>query len=324
MVNQNSIDVTSSVSEVIKAESRALQEIASCSYNDLEAIVDKIAHCSGRIIFIGVGKSGIISKKISATFNSLGIKSMYLYASELLHGDLGAIDVEDIAFIISKSGRSQEIINAIPFVKRKDTLLIGLTSNEESYLAMHADYKIVFPELEEADDSNLVPTSSSTAQLAMGDAIALTVARIRGFNNARFAESHPGGSIGKKLTMKVEDLMIESHAVSVKSDAGLKNIIYTISSGRVGACAVIDDDNNVIGIITDGDLRRMLDGFYHTDIVARELMTEQPKSINPEVLAIDALKLMEENMISQLLVVEGNEFKGIIHIHDCLREGLND
>lgn len=315
-------DINDCVSNVLRKEALALNVLAEQEYEHLGDIVDKIIHCQGRIVFIGVGKSGIISKKVASTFNSLGIKSLYLYASEMLHGDLGALDAAlDIAFIISKSGNSQEVINVIPHLQKLEVDIIGITHNVHSYLYKFADSILLLPQVQEVDGEDIVPTTSTTVQVAMGDAIAVTVARMKGFEARDFARFHPAGSIGKQLTLKVIEAMQSSTDVKVDHDDAISRVLYVISSGRVGACAVMKD-NEVIGIITDGDIRRILEKGYREDIIAQDMMSKDPKTIRQDQLGIEAFELMEKNKITQLIVLDENQFCGIIHLHDCLREGI--
>ena len=276
----------------------------------------------GRVIITGIGKSAIIAQKIVATLNSTGTPSVFMHAADAIHGDLGTITPNDIIIALSKSGESPEIKVLIPILLNRKNKIIALTGNTESYLAKHADLVINSTVEKEACPNNLAPTTSTTAQLVMGDALAVTLLELRGFSASDFARSHPGGALGKKLYLRVGDLSDNNEIPKVNPDESLSNVIMEISSKRLGATAVIENDS-LIGIITDGDLRRMIEKFNdYKNITAKDIMTKNPMSIKKNSLVVKALSIMRENNITQLPVVDNNKYIGVIHLHDILKEGI--
>ena len=272
----------------------------------------------------GVGKSAHIAAKIVATLNSTGTPALFMHAADAIHGDLGMIQPEDFVVAISKSGDTPEIKVLVPLLRRKGVLLAALVCNASSYLATQADYVLHAPVDREACPHNLAPTTSTTAALALGDALAVCLLEARQFSSADFARLHPGGTLGKKLYLKVGDLSRQNEKPRVTLEAPLKEIILEISGKRLGATAVLDpDDDTLLGIITDGDLRRMLTNFARLDDVrARDIMTPKPVTVDLDDFAVEALTRMQQRNITQLIVTEHGGFSGFIHLHDLLREGL--
>ena len=308
--------------QTISIESLTIQKLASAIDDTYEAAVNAIYNCTGRVVVTGIGKSAIIGQKIVATMNSTGTPAIFMHAADAVHGDLGMIREDDIVLCISKSGESPEIKVLLPFVKSYSNQVIAIVSNPSSYLATHADHSIVIPIAEEADPNNLAPTASTTAQMVIGDALAVSLLSMRGFTQQHFAKFHPGGSLGKQLYTKVSDLMSTTDLPQVAPTDKIRSIIVSISSGMKGVTAVISD-KGLAGIITDGDLRRMLE--KEEDVskyIAQDIMNATPKTIEASTLAVDALQMMREFSISQLLVVADGEYAGILHLHDLVREGI--
>ncbi|MBK9672488.1 MAG: KpsF/GutQ family sugar-phosphate isomerase [Bacteroidetes bacterium] len=289
---------------------------------DFVKSVELIYHSKGRVIITGIGKSAIIAQKIVATLNSTGTPSSFMHAADAIHGDLGTISNEDVIICISKSGNTPEIKVLVPLLKQGGNKLIALVGNTDSFLAQQADYVLNCYVEKEACPNNLAPTSSTTAQLALGDALAVCLLDCRDFSSSDFAKFHPGGALGKKLYLKVLDISSQNAKPQIESTASIKSVIVEISSNRLGACAVIEN-GELVGIITDGDLRRMLektDSFQQ--LKAADIMNTNPKKIDENELAITALQLLQNNNISQLLVTSGKKYSGIIHLHDLLKEGI--
>ncbi len=276
----------------------------------------------GRLIVTGIGKSAIIAQKMVATFNSTGTPSLFLHASEAIHGDLGMVQPEDVVICISKSGNSPEIKILIPILKRFGNKLIAITGNVTSFLAKESNYILNTTVDSESCPLNLAPTNSTTAQLVMGDAIAICLMNLRNFTAEDFAKYHPGGSLGKKLLLRVKDMLDETHKPIVAPNSSIKEVIFEISAKRLGVAAVVENEK-VIGIITDGDIRRMLnenDTFTH--LTAKDIMTKKPKMIQSTTMVAEALNILEDFSITQLVVVDDGEYKGVIHLHDILKEGI--
>lgn len=314
--------ILESAKKTILSESQSIAALADYLTEDFAKSVNIIFQSKGRLVITGIGKSAIIAQKIVATLNSTGTPSLFLHASEAVHGDLGMVLPEDVIICISKSGNSPEIKVLVPLLKRFGNTLIGMTADlnsflgKESHLVLHAHVD------KEACPNNLAPTNSTTAQLVLGDALAVALMEVRNFKNEDFAIYHPGGALGKKLLLKVKDMLDTTHAPQVTPDASIKKVIMEISEKRLGVTAVIEN-NKVIGIITDGDIRRMLntrDTF--TDLVAKDIMTINPKTIDYNVLVAEALDILENNAITQLVVLEQDNYKGILHLHDILKEGI--
>lgn len=276
----------------------------------------------GRLIVTGIGKSAIIAQKLVATFNSTGTPSLFLHAAEAIHGDLGMVQPDDIVLCISKSGNSPEIKILVPLIKRFGNKLIAITGNTTSFLAKESDYVLNTTVDAESCPLNLAPTNSTTAQLVMGDALAMCLMNLRNFTREDFAKYHPGGSLGKKLLLQVKDLLENSLKPMVTPETPIKKVIIEISEKRLGATAVVENEK-VIGVITDGDIRRMLnnnDTFAH--LTAKDIMTKTPKMIQSSTMVVEALNILEDFSITQLIVSDNGEYKGIVHLHDILKEGI--
>jgi arabinose-5-phosphate isomerase len=306
----------------IRIESEAIAGLEKFIGEDFVSCVEKIYNSRGRVIVTGIGKSAIVGQKIVATLNSTGTPAVFMHAADAIHGDLGIIQKDDIVICLSKSGETAEIKVLLPLLKQQGSLLIALVGNTGSYLAKQADYVLNSTVTHEACPNNLAPTSSSTAQLVMGDALAVSLLECRGFSAKDFARIHPGGMLGKQLYLKVGDLSGNNPVPKVETTDNLKKVILEISSKRLGATAVLEG-KKLKGIITDGDLRRMLEKRVDfLDITAKEIMSENPKTVEPGMLVINALTLMRQNNITQLLVVENDKYTGVIHLHDILKEGI--
>ena len=309
--------------DVLINESRAVENLTNFIDNDFEACVLEILQSKGRVVITGVGKSAIIANKIVATLNSTGTPALFMHAADAIHGDLGMVQSDDLVICISKSGNTPEIKVLIPLLKRRGSKLVALVSNTSSYLAEHADFVLNATIQEEACPNNLAPTTSTTVHLAMGDALAVCLLELRDFSKEDFARYHPGGSLGKQLYLKVEDVFPNNQLPLVRMDTSLRDVILEITSKRLGATAVVDEEKNLLGIITDGDLRRMLQKESNiAAIKAIDIMTRTPRSIDKSEFAVKALQVMQENSISQLVVKDGNKVAGFIHLHDLLKEGI--
>ena len=307
----------------IQLEADSIQQLATQLSDEFNTIVDTIMNAKGRLIVSGIGKSAIIAQKIVATLNSTGTPAVYLHAAEAIHGDLGMILNYDVVMIISKSGESPEIRVLSQLIKNFGNTIIGMVGNVNSYLAKKSDYVLNTTVSQEACPNNLAPTSSTTAQMVMGDALAVALMEKRGFSSSDFAKFHPGGALGKKLYLRVNDLSVHNEQPKVVAGTLLKDVIIEISKKRLGVTAVVNETNELLGVITDGDLRRMLEKTTAIDsIKASEIMSPHPKTIEGDALAIDAMELMRNHNISQLLVTEGKQYAGVIHLHDLIKEGL--
>lgn len=307
----------------IAMEADAIRQLAEQLDEQFDKAIDCLEACKGRIVISGIGKSAIIAQKIVATLNSTGSPAIFLHAADAIHGDLGMVQQDDVVIIISKSGESPEIKVLVPLVKNFGNSLIAITGNMESFLAKKSDFVLNTTVDQEACPNNLAPTTSTTSQMVMGDAIAVCLMEKRGFKVEDFAKFHPGGALGKKLYLRVRDLYVEHEKPQVHSDASVKEVIMEMTRKRLGVTAVLGADGKLVGIITDGDLRRMLeksDTISH--IAARDIMTQNPKTIEPSEMAINALDLMRKNSITQLVVAEKENYLGILHLHDLVKEGL--
>lgn len=308
---------------VLINEARAIENLTNFIDNDFEACVHEIYSAKGRVVITGIGKSAIIANKIVATLNSTGTPALFMHAADAIHGDLGMVQKDDIVICISKSGNTPEIKILVPLLKRRGSKLVALVSNTSSYLAQQADFVLNATIAEEACPHNLAPTTSTTAHLAMGDALAVSLLELRDFSSRDFAEYHPGGSLGKQLYLKVSDIFTQHELPAVSPDAPLKQVIVEISSKRLGCTSVIDRNKILLGIITDGDLRRMLEkGPDLNNIRASDIMTQNPRCIQKDEYAVKALQLMQQNNITQLVVMDNEEVAGFIHLHDLLKEGI--
>lgn len=326
MITMTQPDILAAAQRTIRIEAEALLALADSldDTTDFRACVETIHRCNGRLVLTGIGKSAIVAQKIVATLNSTGQPALFLHAADAIHGDLGMIQTGDVVLCLSKSGESAEIKVLAPLVKNFGNCLIAMTANRQSTLARQADYMLWTPVEHEADPNNLAPTVSTTAQMALGDALAVALLALRGFSPDDFAKFHPGGALGKQLYLRVRELYILHERPVVPPDATLQEVILEISSKRLGSTAVLDEGTGaLLGVVTDGDLRRMLARMTDfAGITARDIMTPTPKTIGPDALAIDALTLMRQHSITQLLVMENEKYLGIIHLHDLVREGL--
>lgn len=309
--------------EALKIEAQAIEQLTHFINDDFVAVVELILKSKGRVVITGIGKSAIVAQKIVATLNSTGTPSIFMHAADAIHGDLGNIQKDDVVICISKSGSTPEIKVLAPLVKSFDNILVAITGDVNSFLAKQAHFVLNTYVETEACPNNLAPTSSTTAQMAMGDALAVCLLKQRGFTSKDFAKYHPGGALGKKLYLRVEDISSQNEKPVVNSKQTLKEVIVEISSKRLGVAAVVDN-NKLIGIVTDGDLRRMLGKDLDINqLTVKDIMSTSPKTIQQNSLAIEALHYMEDKSISQLLVVdENNAYLGVIHLHDLLREGI--
>jgi len=308
--------------KTITAESDAIKHLTTLLDDDFANSVQLIYHSKGRVIITGIGKSAIIATKIVATLNSTGTPAVFMHAADAIHGDLGLILEDDIVICISKSGNTPEIKVLVPLIKNANNKMIAITGNKESFLGQQADFVLNTFVHKEACPNNLAPTTSTTAQMVMGDALAICLLEIRGFSSRDFAKYHPGGALGKKLYLRVKDISSVNGKPQVSPSSSIRDVIVEISEKMLGATAVLEN-NKVIGVITDGDLRRMLtkvDDF--SGLTARDIMSKNPKLISEKAMAVDAMELMEDNGISQLLVENNGEYAGVVHIHDLIKEGI--
>lgn len=308
---------------VIRKESESVSNLVNFIDSTFAECVNLIHESKGRVIITGIGKSAIIAEKITATLNSTGTPSVFMHAADAIHGDLGIVRTDDVVICLSKSGNTPEIKVLVPYIKSFGNSLIAFVSNTDSYLAKQADYVIKTTVESEACPNNLVPTSSTTAQLVMGDALAVSLLDARNFSDRDFAKYHPGGSLGKRLYLRVDDLYKMNEVPQVNVNSKLKDVIIEISEKRLGATAVLDKNNNLAGIITDGDLRRMLVKTNSLeDIEAKDIMSINPKKVSPDTFAINAFEIMRKKNITSLVVCENEKYLGIVHIHDMLKEGF--
>ncbi|HOP03819.1 MAG TPA: KpsF/GutQ family sugar-phosphate isomerase [Tenuifilaceae bacterium] len=317
------VDINHLAIKTIQEEARAISNLAKHIDSSFSSSVEILFNMKGRAIVTGIGKSAIIAEKIVATFNSTGTPAIFMHAADAIHGDLGIIQPDDVIICLSKSGNTPEIKVLVPLIRNMGNKLIAIVSNAESYLAQKADLVIRATVESEACPNNLAPTSSTTAQLVIGDALAVCLLNLKGFSPADFARFHPGGSLGKKLYMRVDDIFDENILPKVSLEESIQNVIVEISSKRMGATAVIDPHGQIAGIVTDGDLRRMLQRNQSVELLkAKDILSTNPKTIQRDELAINAFNLMEKNKITQLLVTENGKYVGMIHLHDILREGI--
>ncbi|MCD6091860.1 MAG: KpsF/GutQ family sugar-phosphate isomerase [Bacteroidales bacterium] len=317
-----SLDIKQIAIRTIKEEVNAISQLSSFIDNQFVQAVHCIADSNGRLIITGIGKSANIANKIVSTLNSTGTAAVFMHAADAIHGDLGIIRKNDLVLCISKSGESPEIKVLIPLIKGFGNKIIALVGNTDSYLAKQADYILNASVEKEACPNNLAPTSSTTAQLVLGDALAVCLLELKGFTTADFAKIHPGGALGKQLYLQAKDIIMQNEKPQVQKNASIQTVIIEMTSKRLGATAVLDGEN-LIGIITDGDLRRMLNKNLQIDqLNAEQIMSKNPKRINEDTLLVDALNLMRSNNITQLPVCENNTYLGVLHLHDILKEGI--
>jgi arabinose-5-phosphate isomerase len=307
----------------INIEAKAIQILTQSINDDFVKAVETIFNSKGRLIVTGIGKSAIVGQKIVATLNSTGTPSIFMHAADAIHGDLGIIQPNDIVLCLSKSGETAEIKVLIPFIKNLGNPIIAIASNKKSYLAQQSNFLLHTPIEQEADPNNLAPTTSTTAQMVMGDAVATSLLALKGFTPTDFAKFHPGGMLGKQMYLRVSDLYPNNALPKVNLETPLRQIILEMTSKRLGMTAVVNAENQLIGIITDGDLRRMLTQKGDVaHLLAKDIMTENPEMIDASELAVNALELMRRKSITQLTVLKNSEYVGVIHLHDLIREGL--
>ncbi len=319
---KDEISIINSAKHTIEMESEAISNLANLITDDFANAVKLIYNSKGRVIITGIGKSAIIANKIVATLNSTGTPSVFMHAADAIHGDLGLILKDDVVICISKSGNTPEIKVLVPLIKSAKNKMIAITGNTDSFLGQQADYILNAFVKQEACPNNLAPTTSTTAQLVIGDALAVCLLDLRGFSSNDFAKYHPGGALGKKLYLRVHDISSVNEKPKVQLDTSIKNIIIEITEKMLGVTAVVKNEK-IVGIITDGDLRRMLtkvDDF--STLTAKDIMSPNPKHINVDAMAVDALEIMETNGISQLLVEDRGNYAGVVHLHDLIKEGI--
>ncbi|UAB74738.1 SIS domain-containing protein [Mesoflavibacter sp. SCSIO 43206] len=319
---KNNASILKSAKETIELEGQAILNLKSLLDDDFVNATQLIYNSKGRVIITGIGKSAIIATKIVATLNSTGTPAVFMHAADAIHGDLGLILEDDVVICISKSGNTPEIKVLVPLIKNAKNKMIALTGNKDSFLGQHADYVLNSYVQKEACPNNLAPTTSTTAQLVLGDALAVTLLELRGFTSRDFAKYHPGGALGKKLYLRVLDISSVNEKPQVTLNTSIRDVIVEISEKRLGVTAVVED-KKIVGIITDGDLRRMLskvDDF--SSLTAKDIMSSNPKRISEDAMAIDAMEVLEENGISQLLVEKEGHYAGVVHLHDLIKEGI--
>ncbi len=323
LISNKYIFIREKIENALKVEANALQELSHAVSDEMCEAVDLIYHSKGRVLFTGIGKSAVIAQKIVATLNSTGTSAVFMHAADAIHGDIGMMSENDIVVCISKSGDTPEIKVLIPLIKNFGNKLIGIVSNSNSLLALQSDICIILAVGQEADPNNLAPTTSTILQMAIGDAIAVALLSLKGFSQEQFAKFHPGGSLGKQLYLKVSDLIIRNEKPKVYLSDPIRKVISEISGKRMGATSVMDDNENMMGIITDGDLRRMLESTDNiADLKAADIMSLKPKTVQIDCLAVEAFTIMKKHSITQLIVLEDTRYKGMIHLHDMVREGI--
>lgn len=315
--------ITHLAKDVIRMQAAAIHQLESYVNETFEDVVSLIHQSKGRVVISGIGKSAIIAQKIAATMNSTGTPALFMHAADAIHGDLGMIQEGDVVIIISKSGESPEIKALVPLIRNFGNKIIAISGHPGSYLSQQADYLLDTTVEKEACPNNLAPTTSTTTQMVMGDALAICLLHLKGFTANDFARFHPGGSLGKRMYLNVSDLMRSNDLPVVPAHAPLKTVILEISGKRLGATAVLDEVHKLAGIITDGDLRRMLESDRDvTTVTAEQIMTASPKSVTSHTLAVEALQILKEFNITQLPVVDEGNYVGMIHLHDIVREGI--
>lgn len=319
---KNRLEIIEIAKKTLQIEADGIMRLSKQLNDDFSEIVHQILYLNARVIVTGIGKSAIIAQKIVATFNSTGTPAIFMHAADAIHGDLGMIQQHDLVICISKSGNTPEIKVLIPLLKQSDNKLVAMVGEIDSYLAKNADWILDTSVEIEACPHNLAPTTSTTAQLAMGDALAVCLLECREFTSSDFAKYHPGGSLGKRLYLKVSDLAAQNEKPEVSPEAGVKDVIIEITKNRLGAVAVVDK-GILTGIITDGDIRRMLEkNSSIKGLRAKDIMSTSPKYINKDELAVNALEVLRTNNITQILVGTKTKFEGFIHLHDLLKEGI--
>lgn len=316
-------DILELARKTLRIESQSIMEMEALLNEDFTQTVDLLNNIKGRLVISGIGKSAIIGQKIVATLNSTGTPSIFMHAADAIHGDLGMVQQGDPVMIISKSGESPEIKVLVPLIKNQGNTLIAMAGNRNSFLAKEADLLLDTSVSQEACPNNLAPTTSTTAQMVMGDALAVCLMEMKGFGSSDFAKFHPGGALGKKLYLRVNDLSRLNEKPAVQDSSSLKEVIVEMTKKRLGLTAVLGKENTLSGVITDGDLRRMLEsGIDIQSTMASDIMNKTPKTIEPDALAVDALDRMRKFNITQLIVSAQDTYLGVIHLHDLIREGL--
>lgn len=309
--------------DTIDVEIQALEQLKEGIDDSFVKVIDLLSKCKGRIVITGIGKSAIIAQKIVATLNSTGTPSLFMHAADAIHGDLGMVQKQDILIVISNSGESPEIKVLVPILKHSGNIVIALTGSRSAFLSKNADHVVLAQANKEACPNNLAPTASTTAQLAIGDAIAICLLKIKGFTPEDFAKVHPGGSIGKKIYLKVEDICKNNTAPIVLESDSVKVAIIEITEKRLGSTAVKNKKNKLCGIVTDGDIRRMIEqGLEIKDLKVSDIMNSTPLVIDKNELAVNALNVIRKNKVSQLIVTDKGKYFNILHFHDLIREGI--
>lgn len=319
----------SDIQSILSIAKRTLETESKAIHNLIHQLDDQFAHAvqyiiesKGRVVVSGVGKSAIVASKIVATLNSTGTAATFMHAADAIHGDLGTIQEDDVVVCLSKSGNTPEIKALLPLIKIGQNKLIGITGNMESILAKQADFVLNTYVEKEACPNNLAPTTSTSAQMAMGDALAISLLELRGFSSSDFARFHPGGSLGKKLYLRVADIVVNNQKPQVDINSSVKEVIVEISKKMLGVTAVLENDK-VVGVVTDGDIRRMLSNHDNiSGLTAKDIMTSNPKSVNAETLAVKALELLQKKGITQLLAFDNDQYVGVVHIHNLINEGI--
>ncbi|WBU89449.1 KpsF/GutQ family sugar-phosphate isomerase [Cellulophaga omnivescoria] len=318
----NSKTIIDIAKRTISNEADAIKNLSNLLDSNFTDAVNAIYNSKGRLIISGIGKSAIIAQKIVATLNSTGTPSIFMHAADAIHGDLGTVLKDDVVICISKSGNTPEIKVLVPLIKRGGNVLIGMTGNTESFLAQQSNHVLNTYVEKEACPNNLAPTTSTTAQLVIGDAIAVSLLELKRFTSKDFAKYHPGGALGKKLYLRVNDIVNNNQKPEVTTNTPVKQVIVEISEKMLGATAVLEN-NKVVGIITDGDIRRMLNTYDNIgSLTAKDIMSNNPKTVNTDVLAVDALELMQQQGISQLVAIENLKYVGLLHLHNLVNEGI--
>nr|WP_299384269.1 KpsF/GutQ family sugar-phosphate isomerase [Allomuricauda sp.] len=314
--------ILSIAKRTLETESKAILNLVPQLDEQFAQAVQHILKSQGRVVVTGVGKSAIIASKIVATLNSTGTPAIFMHAADAIHGDLGTIQNNDVVVCLSKSGNTAEIKALLPLIKNGGNKLIGITGNMESVLAKQADFVLGAHVEKEACPNNLAPTTSTSAQLALGDSIAICLLELRGFSSDDFAKYHPGGSLGKKLYLRVADIVVNNQKPQVDANSSVKEVIVEISEKMLGVTAVMEN-NQVVGVVTDGDIRRMLSKYDNIgELTAKDIMTQNPKAVDVDTLAVKALKILQDNGISQLLAFENGTYSGVVHIHNLVNEGI--
>ena len=309
--------------QTIQLQADAISKLQGFINADFERALEAIAASNGRLVISGIGKSAIIAKKIVATFNSTGTPAVFMHAADAIHGDLGIVQPEDIIILISKSGDSPEIKALVPLIKNFGNVLIGMVGNLDSFLASQSEIILNTTVAQEACPNNLAPTTSTTAQMVMGDALAICLMEMKGFTSVDFAKFHPGGALGKRLFLKVSELAAQNEMPMVTAETSIREVIVEMTNKRLGVTAVVNSNKEAEGIITDGDLRRMLEKMESFETLqAKDIMSKDPLTVEENLLAAAALEIMKSKNISQLIVAKGNIYTGVIHIHDILKEGI--